>query len=193
MQTGNTFPYPFRHQFSTNSSIKMIHSKENTMEFFVTLRFYFFATLCPIPPWLRTIFCLSVFVKLRLPRLGQPAKLSAPSRNLGKGSGDSKTIEGERVPYPSCILCGKHVIRYAATSAHFCAGGVPLCCRNLGKGSGDSKTIEGERVLFCHPERRALARSRRIFPPVLAFGRPFDKLRVTKRFYPLEDASTSSA
>ena len=24
----------------------------------------FFATLCPIPPWLRTIFCLSVFVKL---------------------------------------------------------------------------------------------------------------------------------
>ena len=49
---------------------------------------FLFATLRPIPPWLRTIFCLSVFVKLRLPRLGQPAKLSAPSRNLGKGSGE---------------------------------------------------------------------------------------------------------
>ena len=47
--------------------------------------------------------------------------------------------------------------------------------------------------MFCHPERRASARSRRIFLRLSRLVRPFDRLRVTKRFYPLEDASTGSA
>ena len=73
MQTGNTFPYPFRHQFSTNSSIKMIYSKENTMEFFATHRFYllpinfsfcyssvlFFCYSLPYPSVIWTNLCLS--------------------------------------------------------------------------------------------------------------------------------------
>ena len=44
---------------------------------------YFYLTL-PIPPRLRTILCLSVFDRLRLSRLGQPAESSAQSRNIGK-------------------------------------------------------------------------------------------------------------
>ena len=66
MQTGNTFPYPFRPQFSTNSSIKMIYSKENTMEFFVTHRFsfcytsvLFFCYSLPYPSVIWTNLCLS--------------------------------------------------------------------------------------------------------------------------------------
>ena len=66
MQTGNTFPYPFRHQFSTNSSIKMIYSKENTMEFFATHRFsfcytsvLFFCYSLPYSSVIWTNLCLS--------------------------------------------------------------------------------------------------------------------------------------
>ena len=71
---------------------------------------FLFATLRPIPPWLRTIFCLSVFVKLaRISALTfattrTACKIIRPtrkawgaSRNLGKGSGESKPIRRQRV------------------------------------------------------------------------------------------------
>ena len=77
----------------------------------------FFATLCPIPPW-PLDKSWSVCAALDYVQLCRhPADFSIPSRNLGKGSGESKPIGRQRVLYPFCILCGRYVVGYDAASA----------------------------------------------------------------------------
>ena len=105
-------PLPFSSKNASNTDIG--NERVLSFDFFCyTLHFYLlpfalsifllhfaflFATLCPIPPWLRTIFCLSVFVKLaRISALTFATTRTAcniirptrkawgASRNLGKG------------------------------------------------------------------------------------------------------------
>ena len=73
----------------------------------------FFATLCPIPPWLRTIFWLSVFVRLKSATTRIACKIIRPtrkawgaSRNLGKGSGDEthRRVRSALFPFAFCVV-----------------------------------------------------------------------------------------
>ena len=95
--------------YSLNFAFAALHFYLLPLRFYL-LHFALSSVICTLP-------CLSVFVKLCLPRLGQTTELCILSRNFGEGNGDSKTIEGQKVPYPFCILSGRYVVGTAAASA----------------------------------------------------------------------------